>query len=545
MKTSIVFHILFLICTLLILSTFSTVQQAAAKSKSDSDSSSGTCAPTKQFTSGNGRNGATKFPLQGECLSLNQLQFVGVHNAYKKLAGSEISVMPISHWYHGMTRVIADVFCHATLPDPSQCSNPQILQGFLQRVAAALAAVEYGREEKLDDLLSRGVRALSLDVHVDPFVTPYLDPPHNQIPGFVIGHMYPKLDTSPPIGFEHDMSKYSPDRFKVLHAFGVDQASTCSSFSECLGLVRVWSDAHPDAYPITLFVELKYTFEIDGQPLPVPTPLTPFTVADLAVLDDAIESALGDRLIRYSDVQSNHSFPTVGDARGKVMVVADFNQDNHPLAEHYQSTVESHNRPMFVGTVTQTLRPSPRFDIFNDPTSPELKASIEAGNLVRTRSDSDTAEARMGGTNDRRDLAFSSGAHYIQTDYLDYIDDPITLVPGPGIPPFRTDYRVQFEDAAHPFMRCNPLQPEKSKCKDKYVSETGQAPSGYLKVFMIAGAAIVFLGVSGAGVRKWHRSKQQTKDSDINHEGFDVAVAAVAKAYVDDTAIAMTTVDIE
>jgi hypothetical protein len=78
----------------------------------------------------------------------------------------------------------------------------------------------------------------------------------------------------------------------------------------------------------------------------------------------------------------------------------------------------------------------------DDPSSDEIVDAVRAGYLVRTRTDSPTADARANDTTDR-ELAFASGAHYLSTDYYEpsaYFDSP---------------YVVAFADGA--VARCNPI----------------------------------------------------------------------------------------
>ena len=64
--------------------------------------------------------------------------------------------------------------------------------------------------------------------------------------------------------------------------------------------------------------------------------------------------------------------------------------------------------------------PEAAFLGMNTP-SDEITERVSEGYLVRTRSDTDTEEARSGDTS-RRDEALASGAHFISTDY--YRPDP-------------------------------------------------------------------------------------------------------------------------
>ena len=86
--------------------------------------------------------------------------------------------------------------------------------------------------------------------------------------------------------------------------------------------------------------------------------------------------------------------------------------------------------------------PDAGFVRFDDPNSPGVSEAARAGYLIRTRTDSPTADARANDTTDR-EAAFASGAHYLSTDYYEpsqYFDSP---------------YVVEFADGA--VARCNPV----------------------------------------------------------------------------------------
>mmetsp|Transcript_2689 Transcript_2689/g.6817 ORF Transcript_2689/g.6817 Transcript_2689/m.6817 type:complete len:507 (+) Transcript_2689:56-1576(+) len=59
-------------------------------------------------------------------------------------------------------------------------------------------------------------------------------------------------------GFELDLYyDITAGVFRVLHAPLIDQRSSCSLLSECLSIVRSWSDRHPSHYPILIYMEFK------------------------------------------------------------------------------------------------------------------------------------------------------------------------------------------------------------------------------------------------------------------------------------------------
>jgi hypothetical protein len=96
--------------------------------------------------------------------------------------------------------------------------------------------------------------------------------------------------------------------------------------------------------------------------------------------------------------------------------------------------------------------PDAAFVRFDDPSSDGIDDAARAGYLVRTRTDSPTADARANDTTDR-DLAFASGAHYLSTDYY----EPSAY--------FDSSYVVAFADGA--IARCNPISAPPSCAPDQ------------------------------------------------------------------------------
>jgi hypothetical protein len=77
----------------------------------------------------------------------------------------------------------------------------------------------------------------------------------------------------------------------------------------------------------------------------------------------------------------------------------------------------------------------------NDPDPGQIADLVRDGYIVRTRADADTLEARANST-ERRELALSSGAQYVSTDYA---------VPDLSF----SDYQVTIPDGSPG--RCNPV----------------------------------------------------------------------------------------
>ena len=210
--------------------------------------------------------------------------------------------------------------------------------------------------------------------------------------------------------------------------------------------MKNWSDFYPRHVPIFVLIECKsdgLADYFDDYPaledfieniqnidstLSYVEPI-PFDLAGLEEAEAEIRNVFGDSLpgiITPDMVRGNYetleaavldgAWPTLGDARGKVL----FGLDNGgSLMNDYMDGHPSlSGRILFVEANPGT--PEAAFLGMNTP-SDEITERVSEGYLVRTRSDTDTEQARTGDTS-RRDVALASGAQFISTDY--YRPDP-------------------------------------------------------------------------------------------------------------------------
>ena len=318
-------------------------------------------------------------------LKINQLQVIGSHNSYR-MAPSDTLFMVLEILAPDL--VYAWDYTHITLDD---------------------------------QFLYYGIRQVELDVYHDPegglFST--------RLGSYMIGDsIYAEIDELDEPGM------------KVLHFPDIDFETHYFSFKSALEEIKVWSNTYPLHVPIFILVEAKsegledYAEEypelqpfLNNFPYPPVSPLT-FDLEALNSLEQEIIDVFGDRMdkiITPDVVRSNYgtleaavldgAWPTLGESRGKIM----FGLDNGgSLMEDYMDGYPSlSGRIMFVEANPGT--PEAAFLGMNTP-SDEISVRVSEGYLVRTRSDTDTEEARSGDTS-RREEALESGAHFISTDY--------------------------------------------------------------------------------------------------------------------------------
>jgi hypothetical protein len=331
-------------------------------------------------------------------LGINQIQVVGSHNSYH-LAASEKET--------AVRRAV---------------------------IGAEDDKIQYSHAPLPVQFQSQKIRQIELDIFRDDAGGKYSDPLLREFAGE--GPYDPAMDLP---------------GTKVLHIQDVDYRTTCLSLVSCLEAVEGWSDANPSHMPIAIILELKDTaVEVEDLPFVVPDP---WTTAAMDDLDEEILSVVPrDEIITPDDVRggaptlseavTTNGWPSLGESRGKVMFLMDNGGDYRTdyLAGH--PTLE--DRVLF--TNAEPGQPDAGFVKVNDSRGNVERISqlVADGYVVRTRSDSDTIEAREGDTS-ARDAAFESGAQWVSTDYPvpEYAE------------PFGTGYVVEIPGGT--VARCNPI----------------------------------------------------------------------------------------
>ena len=287
--------------------------------------------------------------------------------------------------------------------DPAALSHQRQVMGERSR------GVEYGHPP-ITAQLDLGLRQLEFDPYADSagglYAAPYVNDPA-------------KLAIMKTTGA------------KVLHAPVVDARTLCLRLSDCFTEVATWSRNHPGHQPIVIFVNTKEE-PFNNPAIPNP-PL--WTEADLAGLDaDAIKAFGRERIIAPDDVRgsratlrdavTNGGWPTLDDARGKVLLVLDANPR---IEEAYRAGHPSLKNRMLFGLYAEDQAEAAVFNVQDPrPAQATIRALVAQGFLVRTRSDADTTEARNHDLG-RLEASVNSGAQIISTDYYPGAPDPLGL----------------------------------------------------------------------------------------------------------------------
>ncbi len=344
---------------------------------------------------------------QDKVVRVNQIQVIGSHNSY------HAGFAPSERKYLEM-------------------KNPKALRG-----------LDY-HHAPLADQLSGGVRQIEIDVFADSKGGRFAHP------AIARSVAEAGLPADPDFDPQHEMDKPG---FKVMHIQGLDERSTCHTFVACLNDVRTWSKQHPQHVPIFILVETK---EGPLREMPDAVKTEPFTAAVFDALDAEIRSVFkpGEMItpdeVRGSAatlVEAVHAgkWPTLAEARGRVIFLMD---QQHAGPIYAQGHPSLRGRILFTNATPGA--PDAAFVEQNSGSLEEIDALVKQGYLVRTRTDEGTEQARTNNTT-RRNLALSSGAQMISTDY------PSTE-PSPW-----TKFSVELPDGL--VARCNPVN-KPAECVD-------------------------------------------------------------------------------
>ena len=301
---------------------------------------------------------------------LNQMQVVGSHNSYHRAPAPGVSAM---------------------------------IAAVSKKQAGALAYSHPPLAEQFERL---GIRQIELDVFADPEGGRFAAPKARATLKML------GKDPGPDPDLNGALKKPG---MKILHVPDVDYLTTAPTLVDALRQVRAWSRAHPRHVPMFILLELKdmKAGAFDGPALDAldAEVRSVFTPAEMITPDDV----RGD-CATLPEALHKRGWPTLDTSRGKVMLALDNEDgvrdrylDGHPALQ---------GRALFVSVAED--HPATAWMKVNDVHKDfdKIQALVKAGFLVRTRADTDTAEARANDPT-RRDQALASGAQFVSTDYAE------------------------------------------------------------------------------------------------------------------------------
>lgn len=200
--------------------------------------------------------------------------------------------------------------------------------------------------------------------------------------------------------------------YQVLHVPLVDTGTTCDKWTDCLRVIKYWSDQRPQHLPIFIMVETKLSdfnapkdlFEkLEAETLsvfPKDRIITPdFVRGDAASVSEAIQKK---------------GWPTLAQSRGKIMFFMLTSSDRRKTYTHGGKDLKG--RLMFVNAGTDKpyagvlLRDGPEGNETN------IQELVKKGFIVRTRADANLKASKE--KNDKRlKAALESGAHMLSSDH--------------------------------------------------------------------------------------------------------------------------------
>ncbi len=303
--------------------------------------------------------------------------------------------------------------------------QPAVLEGIAALAGEQVAAeLDYEHRPLTEQLEDHGIRQFEIDVYADPDGGRFADRPAAALVGLPTESGEPELDEP---------------GFKVIHQVDVDFESTCLTLVSCLTEIEAWSSANPDHEPLMIMIETKQQSlaeategSLDLGDLGVD--LTEVLTFDRATFDaleaeilsvfdrDAVitpDDIRGDAATLEEVVLAGDAWPSLDAAAGKVL----FSLVDLGAARDVYVGDATNLEGRLLFTSSEEGRPDAAFLRIDDPIAEgdRIRAAVEAGYLVRTRTDVPGIDAPAGDTG-RRDAAMASGAQYLSTDY--YVPDP-------------------------------------------------------------------------------------------------------------------------
>lgn len=326
------------------------------------------------------RSKAAVYLVENDSLSVNQIQILASHNSYKirtedtiiKFLGTLGSLLPSNL-------------------DP--------------------ADLDYTHENFDVQMSNYNIRGLEIDIYNDPVGGDFYNRKMNSFVNL------PESSGEP--------SLLSPG-LKVLHIKDVDYKTHYFTFKQSLQAIKDWSKAHPNHLPLFVNIETKSDSPGDEATLAQLgfRSAVQFDADAVSKIDEEFKSIFGNdlkgiitpdllrgNLATLNEVVTTQKWPRLGECRGKIFFIL-----QGQLTPFYKSSSSMlSGRVMF--TYETNINPFSVFMIYNDPVSAQntIRQRVEQGYIVRTRSDV-FQEARDGDYS-RLNLALSSGAQIISTDY--------------------------------------------------------------------------------------------------------------------------------
>lgn len=213
--------------------------------------------------------------------------------------------------------------------------------------------------------------------------------------------------------FELDIYQNQIGTFDVYHILFADDGTTCATLTECLTVMKTWSDDNQGHHPILVLIEPKGYLD------------PPDMV--IAKLNAALMETWGaERLLTPAMIKRDlptirdglaaQGWPTLGATRNRLIAVL------HTPGELRDANLDADynglSSVMFSDAYGDVNAPFAAYHSMNNPIGGQaaINALVQANHLVRTRADTDGEETQTLDY-ERAEAALRSGAHFISTDF--------------------------------------------------------------------------------------------------------------------------------
>lgn len=198
--------------------------------------------------------------------------------------------------------------------------------------------------------------------------------------------------------------------FTVFHIPFIDPLSTCHLLTDCLGLIKAWSDSHPGHLPIFIWVEPKD--DID-----------PAKIDDYDRLDEEIRSVWPEeRLFTPDDLQGDYpsikealaaeGWPTLGQLRDH-LILAMLDSDQH-MRNYTRNLTSLRCRAMFVNQSDPESDFASFLKINNPTESRRIHQALASGLIVGSNVDGVDASDEDNAA--RLQAALENGVNFLSSD---------------------------------------------------------------------------------------------------------------------------------
>lgn len=206
--------------------------------------------------------------------------------------------------------------------------------------------------------------------------------------------------------FELDLH-WSEDDWQVIHEPTYDPGTTCPWFGDCLAALAQGSDRNPDHLPILFLIEVKTGYD------------SSYAEERLLRIETLLKQELGERILDPVEVRGDSA--TLREAVAQGWPVLEGQRGRFLPVLHVRGGWAEDGRALgleglYYDAYGDLELDWAVFSSMNDPYDERIPDLVAQGHLVRTRTDSNTVEARANDTS-RRDQAMASGAQFLSTDF--------------------------------------------------------------------------------------------------------------------------------